>query len=380
MRYLLGGYYGMRNVGDDILLYVTLGEVHQADPDASFTVVSSRPEATPDGVRVRIVPGGRRGETVRQLLHHDVWLFGGGGLLQDGSPRSLHFLRRLSSTARIAKMLRRQIVLLGVGIGPLTTREGREASRRFLDCADFVSVRDEESAALASAIAPRRRIHVCEDLAFRLPRPAAPRGDGPVLGISLLPFAGSLGRDGEADVTMVDNIARALRAALRAHGHWRVKLFEFFAGSRDYGDASVLERLRERLTGAVAVEDVPYTGDFLAVSRDIARCTAFLGMRFHACVLAYLARVSCLMIAYHPKSENLARRLKLHPDAVVPLPLVSDLDALASRLDALLGGSPKFVPPADLEPLTRMAARNGELLRAWLGDGGESSGPGEGAR
>ena len=31
MRYLLAGYYGMRNVGDDVLLYATLAETARHD-------------------------------------------------------------------------------------------------------------------------------------------------------------------------------------------------------------------------------------------------------------------------------------------------------------------------------------------------------------
>src|SRR5687768_7568035 len=73
VRYLLGGYYGMRNVGDDVLLYVTLAEVARVDRDASFTIISRLPEAVPAGTRVTISPGCRRFESIRQLMSHDVW-------------------------------------------------------------------------------------------------------------------------------------------------------------------------------------------------------------------------------------------------------------------------------------------------------------------
>lgn len=368
MRYLLGGYYGMRNVGDDVLLYVTLAVARRADPAASFTVISNRSETTPPEAPTTIVPGERRGQTLRQLLRHDVWLFGGGGLLQDGSERSRHVLRRLRDTARIAKMLRKHIVLLGVGVGPLTTREGRDASRSFLEHVDFATVRDEESAALAAAVAPRSRVQVCEDLAFLLPRHQGARtpGSDKVLGVSILPYATSLGGDERSDFVLVDHLAHALGAALRRHEGWTVKLFEFFSGSSEYGDATVLERLREGIGPAARVQYLPYHGDFFSVFQEINRCQAFVGMRFHSCVLSYLAGVPCLMVAYHPKSENLANRLKLHPEAVVPLPLINDVEALASRVEALLDGSPKFVPPVSIDTLTRAAARNGELFGEWL--------------
>jgi polysaccharide pyruvyl transferase WcaK-like protein len=52
----MGGYYGMRNVGDDVLLYVTIGEVNRLDRDAAFTVISSVPQVTPPGARVAVRP------------------------------------------------------------------------------------------------------------------------------------------------------------------------------------------------------------------------------------------------------------------------------------------------------------------------------------
>src|SRR5258706_16383931 len=86
VRYLLAGYYGMRNVGDDVLLYAALAETARHDGNASFTVISDLPELTPPGVRVRVEAGGRRLENVRQMLRHDGWLFGGGGPPPGGSP------------------------------------------------------------------------------------------------------------------------------------------------------------------------------------------------------------------------------------------------------------------------------------------------------
>src|SRR5258706_12972943 len=240
VRYLLAGYYGMRNVGDDVLPHAALAETARHDGNASFTVISDLPELTPPGVRVRVEAGGRRLENVRQMLRHDVWLFGGGGLLQDGSPHAAEYLERLARSARVIKLMRRRIALVGIGVGPLTTERGRAAAAALLGHADLVAVRDEESRALARAVAPGVDVQVTGDLAFLLPAHApvvthAPHaGEG--LGVSLLPYARSLGRGGESDERAAMGLARALAETLRRHPHWRVTLFEFFA-NREYGDA-----------------------------------------------------------------------------------------------------------------------------------------------
>lgn len=373
MRYLVTGYYGMRNVGDDVLLYVTLAGTERVDANAAFTIISTRSETTPPRARARLVPGGRRLENVRQMLRHDVWLFGGGGLLQDESPKAVGFLHRLEQSARVVKMLGRKIVLLGVGVGPLATSAGRAAARSLLEQADLVTVRDAESRALAIEIAPAATVHVTADLAFLLPRyaPATladdrrPRNSS-VLGVSLLPYARSLGHDGRGDDEVASAVARTLKPLLERHRNWDIELFEFFAGSGAYGDARVLRLVEGELGMSGRVRYRPYTGDFLSVYSAIGACEAFVGMRFHSCLLAYAAGVPCLMIAYHPKSESLAARLSLHPDAVAPLPLLQDQRALASRIDALLSNGAKFRPAVPLDALTLEADRTFTLLAEQL--------------
>jgi len=372
MRYLLGGYYGMRNVGDDVLLYTTLAGTAAHDAEASFTVVSEVSEVTPPGVRVRITPGGRRFENVRQMLHHDVWLFGGGGLLQDGSPRAADYLDRLAQSARVVRLLGRRVALVGIGVGPLGTPRGRAAAASLLRQADLVTVRDAESRALAGDLARDVEVQVTGDLAFLLGRHVAPAplapASAPVLGVSLLPYARSLGQDVDGDERGAAMLARALRETLRRNPGWRVTLFEFFANP-DYGDAHVLRRVERELGDPARVSYRPYRGDFLDVFAEMRACQAFVGMRFHSCLLAHLAGVPCLMLAYHPKSESLAARLHLHPDAVAALPVLQDSRALEARLDALLADRAKFRPAAALDALITEAARNFDLLSACLTGG-----------
>ena len=371
MRYLLGGYYGMRNVGDDVLLYVTLAEVARLDSTARFTVLSELPEAVPPGARVRLAAGGRRLENVRQMLAHDVWLFGGGGLLQDGSPRAVDSLVRLGRAARVVKLLGRRIALLGIGVGPLRTKEGRAAARQLLDYADFVTVRDEESQVLTAMVAPDVSVHLTGDLAFLFPRhvtparPQIPRTQRTV-GISLLPYASSLGQAAQDDEQRTVAMAKALRQVLERHRDWNVMLFEFFSGSPTYGDARVLRDLESQLGLGDRVTYRPYDGDFESVYSDLAACDAFVGMRFHSCLLAHTAGVPCLMLAYHPKSESLAARLRLDADAVAPLPVLNDPVALAARVETLLTDSTKFRPSVPIETMAVDSERNFTLLSSWL--------------
>lgn len=371
MRYLLEGYYGMRNVGDDILLYVTIAEMAKLDPDAEFTVISDRHENLPPFANVKVISGGRL-KTLRQLLHHDVWLFGGGGLLQDPGVRAVQTLRRHQRIARLAKWIKRSIVLVGIGIGPLETPEGREAARKLLGAADFVTVRDKGSADLAHELMPECNLTVTADLSFLFPKyaPAPPKGlrDGKTrtLGISLLPFSGALDKDPQIDRRVVAVIAEALNHIMKEHPEWQVRLFEIFCGSESYGDKTVLQPLRDQLLFKQRVSFRAYDGDFFSLHKDLLQCSAFYGMRLHSCVLSWLGGVPCLMTDYHMKSSAIAKSMGIRNEAILPVGDLSSSSILIERLERLIHAPEAFLPTVPISELTSSAANNFKSMRGWL--------------
>jgi len=374
MRYLLGGYYGMRNVGDDLLLYVTLAEVDRIDPQASFTVVSQVSLLSPPRARVAVVRGGKPLTTLRQLLANDVWLFGGGGLLQDGSRRSRHTLNRLRLACRAASWLGRKVALVGIGVGPLDTSAGRAQAREILRLADFVTLRDDESAFVARDLAPEKAFSTTADLAFLLrrvrPTPSPNHRKAwksqPTLGISLLPQSASLGNGAEPDVETGRRVAAALNYVLERNRALRIKLLEFFSGAETYGDRVVLETVRGQLRFPERVSYRAYDGDALAVFEEVRNCSAVLGMRFHSCVLAALAGVPFAMITYHPKCTTLARSLGVRDEAVASAALLREPESLAALLERLLADPGTCRPRRPVEEMVRAAELNFRLLAEWI--------------
>jgi polysaccharide pyruvyl transferase CsaB len=373
----MGGYYGMRNVGDDVLLYVTIGEVSRLDCNAAFTIISSVPEVTPEGTRVTVRSRGH----LRGLFRNDVWLFGGGGLLQDRSRRSLQTIERLGHLMWLAKLAGCKVVLLAIGVGPLVTAEGKNASRRVLQRADFVTVRDQQSAELALQLCPERALAVTDDLAFLLPRvlPVPPPRDGKtnsnkVLGVSLLAYSAmALGHKGDGDTSAAEILGEALNDILGFHRNWRVKLFEFFSGSPSYSDARVLRTLQDRIRFADRVSYCSYQGDFRCVYQELSRCDALLGMRFHSCLLAYLIGLPFLMIDYHPKCTSLATRLGLPERAVIPLAELTEAGCVKARLESLIEATEQFRSPVPSSSRTAESLGNVTLLADWLKTCGRDS-------
>src|ERR1700692_3908908 len=99
MRYLLYGYYGQGNFGDDMLLQAMIEGIHRRDPDAFFAVHSSAAVARyADDPRVQFTALSRHLDQVRRrpwrlmvylagfarwIARSDVLVIGGGTLFID---------------------------------------------------------------------------------------------------------------------------------------------------------------------------------------------------------------------------------------------------------------------------------------------------------
>ncbi|MEM2002944.1 MAG: polysaccharide pyruvyl transferase family protein, partial [Candidatus Methanomethylicaceae archaeon] len=321
MKYLLSGYYGMANLGDDILLYVTLSEVSQIDASAKFTIISQRPLVLPESTAVCIKPQGRL-RTVRELLKHDIWLFGGGGIIQDYNAGSLHSLIKTYRLAKIAKLLGRKIVMIGIGIGPLETKEGRIVAKKLLGTADFLTVRDLNSGAIASQLG-LPNVNITGDLALllQLPDVAETVSSSPdgmkVLGLSVLPLYANRGRPRGQDRQVAENFAWAINKVLDESSDWVVKLFEIHGGSTSYSDRAVLSILQDQSKYPHRILYCHYDPNIFRMISEIKRCDAFIAMRLHASILAYRFNIPFLMVGYHPKCLGFAEMIGYPIDQIM---------------------------------------------------------------
>ncbi|MDI3269520.1 MAG: polysaccharide pyruvyl transferase CsaB [Bacillota bacterium] len=305
-RLLLHGYYGFGNAGDEALLFSLLQEFRERAPQAELKVLSGNPQHTRSSFGVPAVNRFHPGEVVKALRWADLYILGGGTLLQDvTSLRSLHYY---AAVLLLARLLGTPSILYANGLGPIDTAWGRFLTRHILKLPRLITLRDEQSLRFMEELGVRRPAEVTADaalsLTLSLPReeevrrlasfglepkgyalfalrpPARGKGLPPVLTELVLKIA----REGEL-----------------------VPVFLPFHRRLDEPLAlELLEKVGSR--GKILHVDPTDTPSFLLLLKEAG---IVLTMRLHALIMAAAMGKGALSIVYDPKVEGVARDLGL---------------------------------------------------------------------
>ncbi|MDM7998648.1 MAG: polysaccharide pyruvyl transferase family protein [Dehalococcoidia bacterium] len=335
-RFFVFGYYGWRNVGDDAMLFALLEELCRLDPEAEFSVLCSSEATIPSAA------GGRTAfvrptplPVLRAILKSSVFMIGGGTHIFDYGKRSRTpvILGRILILMALSRLLGKKAVLMHNGIGPLSTRWGQLLGRWICGMAHCVVVRDGASRRQLESWGLGGKTFQAFDLAALLKGSGgaagdtAPRaGSGKVLGVSITPVYDIYFGASAKDNLLVEQVAAAVLGWLEGNPKWRVHLIVFKGLTKDH-DVAITEALRERMAASGRVKVIDYDPDPRFVLEQVAGCSAFVGMRYHSCLFAYLSGLPLLIIDYHAKCRALAQDIGLPGEAVVPLE-----EVLAGRL------------------------------------------------
>lgn len=363
MRYLLYGYYGHGNFGDDLLLRALIEGIAKRDRDASFLVYSFDP--TPpfdDRWRVRFVPLARSLENIRRrpwrLLSYlrrfgaairstDTFVIGGGALFLDKGRFNLS-LALLYLTVLFARLLRRPVVLVGVAVDHLDLSIDRWLTRRIFAAAGFVAVREAPSLGFAPPGAPAR---LAADLALGLEwreLPATPSRSKPVIGLCFIDYYRTVEHSPERHQAYEAAIRRLVEHH-RDRYDFAVVVLQRGRGQRDDWIESALDAGAP--IASITVHDME-SADALARSVDFMITT-----RFHLGLLGTIWGKPVLVIDHEAKMAWLASALAL--------PSISMADFIASDqidLDRLFAGYDRAHTAALLQAERGRAAANFEWL------------------
>lgn len=287
MRLLLSGYYGLGNLGDEAILAGLAPAL--ARRGVELTVLSGDPAATAAMHGVRAAH--RLLGAPAALLGANAFVSGGGGLLQDvTSGRSLDYYLGL---LRAARLLGKRTVVYAQSLGPLSPA-GRDKVARALRGVPL-AVRDELSLSLAAELGLAAEL--VGDPALLLPVPPSTASEDP----------------GSAE-TVVTGSAGVLLVPRGGHERFNLALARLAGSLAADGQSVAALAMQPELDGpavaalraaAPAVEPLTAATPQEALAR-IAAARLVVSVRLHGCILAALAGVPFVALAYDPKVAGFA--------------------------------------------------------------------------
>jgi polysaccharide pyruvyl transferase CsaB len=336
-RVLVIGYYGFRNAGDELMLSALLRSIREMQPAARVTVMSGDEAETRARHDVATVPypSADRGERWRTMLKavggSDVVLFGGGTFLQDYGFRGWRPISYYLKLVLAARLLGKEVGILGAGVGPLQSGMGRFISRLIVNLSHVTVVRDHASLELLRELGfPPGSVTLGADLVAGNSFTAC-RGRSAgrkKVGVSFFPFYGYVHADEAKQRRMTDQVAKLL-LALSAEN----ELYYFCLQEDVDGADNLLADLLVEDYG-IPCRKVLFSDGAEAFTDAISEMDCVIGMRYHFLLLALLAGVpEVCAVAYHPKVTSLMQEMDL-AENVIDLELFT-VDMVVTTLSKL---------------------------------------------
>ncbi len=327
MNFLLRGYYGQKNVGDNALLYSILIKLNEVYPSGKFSVISKNPMYIPNTANnVYFVISTIR-NVLSELFKCDCLLFGGGGQFQNTNKKRLppDLIKQLALII-LAKILGKKVGLLGVSIGPVYTKLDELVLKYIVNFSDAVSIRDNSSINLLRNLGIKRDLILTFDigsaLATKILVPAYKISKDKLIGLSVLPVFFNRENNYQKDLILIENLAKNFALINKENNiNFNIRLFVFHNGEK--GDKSLTiqfrDMLQKRLGQNCEIEVIPYDDNPLLILEKIKECHCFIGMRLHSCIFAYLSELPLLAVNYHPKIKGFAEMVELPSQSLIEL-------------------------------------------------------------
>ena len=341
-RLLISGFYGGGNAGDELILMSLREALARPGDPYEFVVAAYDADAVKATHGLVAFPRTDLPRAQGEAVAATALIQGGGGLWHDytfapaGSllgmfTETQSAITGYSKLPLLARVFDRPVHVFGLGVGPLTDPDACAYTRFLARQVQSLAVRDPASRDLLTDIDGwDRPVELWPDpvFALNLGQPARPANDKHpekevVIGLNLRPWQTDAGQD----------LARRLAAALNGlAAERRVRLLGI--PLQQPGDAQVIADVFDQLDEGVERRLLGFPpGDPLAVIAAIQGCDYLIGMRYHACLLAYRLGVPALGLAYDPKVAALFDQLG-RPGAALPLGV--DPEALRLRLKDLV--------------------------------------------
>lgn len=143
MKFLLAGYFGFGNFGDEAILKYAIDILRYYYNDAEISVLTNDPIYAKENLKVNGVKRFCITNILKEISSCDFLIFPGGSVLQDiTSLKSLIYYLGLIVLALIFK---KKVILMAQGFGPIKNKLARKLTYKILKKVSLITLRDEKS-------------------------------------------------------------------------------------------------------------------------------------------------------------------------------------------------------------------------------------------
>jgi polysaccharide pyruvyl transferase WcaK-like protein len=343
LEYLLYGYYGHGNFGDDLLLRAMIEGIRAREPAASFNIYCRNSVAGyADDLYVRFTGIARYTESIRKRPWRLIWYFAawirwlgrsdvlviGGGTLFIDKGRFSITLALLYAAVLLAKTMGKRVVIAGVGVDRLTNRASKWLTQRIFNAAEFVAVREEAAFAYVPQ-GTREHTKLAADL---------------VLGLELDNIAPPTRTRQAVGLCFIDYF-RTVESSERSHAAYEAAIFslvERYRGTKDFACITFQRGIGQRDDWLVPrwlkrfpEHSVLHVDSIDSARTAIAAVDVIVTTRFHLGLLGIMWGRAVIAIDHELKMASLAEDFRLPG---IPIEdFISrqdvDLDSLLTRYD-----------------------------------------------
>lgn len=310
-KIMISGYYGFNNTGDEAILKSMVRAFKEKIAQVKITVLSHSPLQTSQTYQVKSINRLHLINIVCCLRDTNLFISGGGGLLQDSTGKGWSILYYLGLIL-VAKIVKIPVMIYAQGIGPVNNQVNKKLMKWILNKVELITVRDNSSKELLENLGVvKPSIYVNSDPVFLLKR----RSINYI--IDSYPYIQEL----------INSTNRPLvGVSVREHRSNGPDLKRIFAQAADY----LIENYKVKIIFLPFKfdEDVHISEEILSLMKNqadvlkiklepeellslLSRLSLMVGVRLHSIIFSSMANIPFIAFDYDPKVKYFVEDLGL---------------------------------------------------------------------
>ena len=310
-KIIISGYYGFNNTGDEAILKSMVRAFKEKIPQIKIVVLSRSPLQTSQTYQVKAINRLHLIDIIRCLRDTNLFISGGGGLLQDSTGKGWSILYYLGLIL-IAKIVKVPTMIYAQGIGPINKKINKLLIKWILNKVNIMTVRDNHSKKLLNNLGVSSpSIYVNSDPVFLLKKKNINHiidnypyiqelinsDNRPLIGVSVREYK-SNGSDSKRIIAQVaDYLIENYKAKI---------IFLPFKFDEDVHISEEVLSLMKNQADVLKIRLEPE--ELLSI---LSRLSLLVGVRLHSIIFSSMANIPFIAFNYDPKVRYFVEDLGL---------------------------------------------------------------------